>query len=315
MDQQHDMSPAAAAAAEGELVATPKPRRTRRPVERVTEPDEAPAIRSGAEKAAETDSPKRIPARVPLLPIASDPASEPPVPMLARRLPIYVPLYATALCTALALGGILGAQFKQAREEGVAAETSNLERALPWKREVAERGSREQAKLVDDVRALRGELAALRTNNDQFRQAETQKQVQELRALRVALDAQKVETASLKADLAARYDRADRTDRETVQRVDKTADRIDRLEKRLSDPTTTSTVAKTEPPKAEKGPVKGIVLREAMKGVALVETRRGLLEVVPGDTIPGAGRVETIEKRAGRWRVVTTTGVIDDIAD
>ena len=157
----------------------------------------------------------------------------------------------------------------------------------------------------------------MRTNNDQLRQSEGQKQTQELRALRAALEAQKSETASLKADLAARLDRADR---DAVQRTDKTVERVDRLEKRLSDPVVTGSVPKgAEAVKADAKPerpqVRGMVLRDVDRGVALVETRRGLMEVMPGDVIPGAGRVEAIEKHAGKWRVVTTTGIIDDKPD
>ena len=237
------------------------------------------------------------------------------------RMPSHLPFYTAALCLALGVGGFLGgriAQTADAPDSVAQAETTKIDRALPWKREVANVQAQANAKVREDLKALRGEMAALRANNDQLRQSEGQKQTQELRALRAALEAQKSETASLKADLAARLDRADR---DAAQRTDKTVERVDRLEKKLSDPIVTGSVPKAaeavkpEANKTERPQVRGMVLRDVDRGVALVETRRGLLEVMPGDVIPGAGRVEAIEKHAGKWRVVTTTGVIDDKPD
>jgi hypothetical protein len=64
-----------------------------------------------------------------------------------------------------------------------------------------------------------------------------------------------------------------------------------------------------KPAKAE--PVDGWVLREVYNGSALVEGRnRGLYEVMPGNMIPGVGRVEAIERRGARWVVVTDKGFI-----
>jgi hypothetical protein len=68
--------------------------------------------------------------------------------------------------------------------------------------------------------------------------------------------------------------------------------------------TDTKTDAKTDP-------VDGWVLREVYNGSALVESRsRGLYEVMPGNVIPGAGRVESIERRGARWVVITDKGLI-----
>ena len=58
-------------------------------------------------------------------------------------------------------------------------------------------------------------------------------------------------------------------------------------------------------------PADGYVLRRVRDGAAVVESRAGLREIVPGDNLPGAGRVRAIEKRAGEWVVVTSGGVID----
>jgi hypothetical protein len=62
---------------------------------------------------------------------------------------------------------------------------------------------------------------------------------------------------------------------------------------------------------AKPGTVEGWVLRDVYDGMAMIENRnRRLVEVGPGDTLPGAGRVEAIERRGRSWVVVTSKGVI-----
>jgi hypothetical protein len=56
--------------------------------------------------------------------------------------------------------------------------------------------------------------------------------------------------------------------------------------------------------------VEGWVLRDVDNGYALIEGRRGMLEVYAGDPIPGLGRVDAIRKQNGRWVVVTSKGLI-----
>ena len=58
-------------------------------------------------------------------------------------------------------------------------------------------------------------------------------------------------------------------------------------------------------------PPDGYVLRDVYRGAALIETRRGLRIVAPGDFLPGAGRIMRIAKRGRGWVVVTSDGVID----
>ena len=52
------------------------------------------------------------------------------------------------------------------------------------------------------------------------------------------------------------------------------------------------------------------MLREVADGGALIEGRRGIYEVYPGDPVPGLGRVDAIRKQDGRWVVVTSKGLI-----
>ncbi len=61
---------------------------------------------------------------------------------------------------------------------------------------------------------------------------------------------------------------------------------------------------------AGPGVVEGWVLRKAYRGAALVEGRYGIIEIEPGDNLPGVGRVEEIKRQDGRWVVVTPKGLI-----
>jgi hypothetical protein len=56
--------------------------------------------------------------------------------------------------------------------------------------------------------------------------------------------------------------------------------------------------------------VRGYVVLDARSDVALIGGRFGEQEVRRGDLVPGAGRVERIEFKGGRWTVLTSEGVI-----
>ena len=56
--------------------------------------------------------------------------------------------------------------------------------------------------------------------------------------------------------------------------------------------------------------VEGWVLRDVTDGLAVVQGRQGIYEVVPGDPLPGVGRVDAIRRQDGRWVVVTSRGLI-----
>jgi hypothetical protein len=56
--------------------------------------------------------------------------------------------------------------------------------------------------------------------------------------------------------------------------------------------------------------VEGWVLRDVNHGAAVIESRRGIYEVIAGDPVPGLGRVDAIRRQDGRWVVVTSRGLI-----
>jgi|GEM_PF-1286875 len=53
------------------------------------------------------------------------------------------------------------------------------------------------------------------------------------------------------------------------------------------------------------------VVRDVYDGIALVEGPHGSVEVIEGETIPGAGTVKSIERRGNGWIVVTSRGLVD----
>ncbi|ACB94313.1 hypothetical protein [Beijerinckia indica] len=57
------------------------------------------------------------------------------------------------------------------------------------------------------------------------------------------------------------------------------------------------------------------VVRDVYQGIALVEGKKGALQVARGEMIPGAGRVQSIEKRGQGWVVITNQGLVDSARD
>jgi hypothetical protein len=152
--------------------------------------------------------------------------------------------------------------------------------------------------------------------------------------------------AELKSSLAAAHDssatlaqfnaRADRVEHdEAMHNADFTA-RLEKLEKKVPAPTVAAVsqppaasvpvpVALTKQPAppvaanvskettgsiAPQTPIHGWFVREVHGNMALVEGPYGFRQIGPGDTLPGAGHVERIERRATGWTVVTDRGVI-----
>ena len=57
------------------------------------------------------------------------------------------------------------------------------------------------------------------------------------------------------------------------------------------------------------------VVRDVYAGVAVVESPHGSMEVAPGELIPGAGLVKSIERRGRGWIVIRSRGLIDSARD
>ncbi len=169
-----------------------------------------------------------------------------------------------------------------------------------------------------------------------------------LDGLRASLEAEKAEADASIAQLSAKFDQLQREPAKitraslekgehaegnpAVERtidpkaIQAALDKAARAEK--PDPITTASIpaepqgaesaspraqplASAEPPKKPPQLLTNWVVRDVYDGIALVEGPEGAFEVMPGDTIPGAGTVRSIERRAGGWIVVTSRGLVD----
>ncbi|MFC7052765.1 hypothetical protein ACFQI3_08715 [Hansschlegelia quercus] len=144
----------------------------------------------------------------------------------------------------------------------------------------------------DEVRALKTEIAALTKTLGEAKDTSTAK----IDALQAKVDQGKQDEAHV-AELRDRLDKIEKANAELAAKRD--------------EPATTGSVAKSEPAAAPPSPVvKGWTLREVYDDVAVLQGRRGTIEVERGATAPGIGRVKSIERRAGEWVVVTDRGLI-----
>jgi len=132
--------------------------------------------------------------------------------------------------------------------------------------------------------------------------------------------------------LVERFDKSDRAQLDPATKLAKITETLDRLEKRVAAlPVTpppapvaanppagdvTGSITPRNGPDAKAPPPKqptileSFTLRRVYDGTAYIEGRMGVIQVEPGETLPGGGRVEEIKRQDGRWVVVTTKGLI-----
>jgi hypothetical protein len=154
----------------------------------------------------------------------------------------------------------------------------------------------------------------------------------ELATLKASIDGSAKQSNSQIAKTADRMDRVEKSQADSGAKLARTADALDRLDRRLaanapgditgSLPTGTlgtlpagdRTAALADPKRAAPAQpiiLEGWVLRDVFNGAAMIQTpRNGILEIIPGDSLPGLGRVEGIRRQDGRWVVVTSRGLI-----
>lgn len=146
-----------------------------------------------------------------------------------------------------------------------------------------------------------------------------------LEGLAGRLDSVKFETGTA---IAALSGKVDRIQKEPEAKLSQVIDRLDRMERQLAAPATATATQKqpqistamakpAEDMEAPRKPrlITNWVVRDVYDGTALIESPRGAIEVTPGEMIPGAGRVKSIEKRGSGWVVITSEGVVDSARD
>jgi hypothetical protein len=163
----------------------------------------------------------------------------------------------------------------------------------------------------------------------------------ELTQLKAGIDAS-AKTTEL-ANITERLDRAEKAQAEAGTRLARATEGLDRLERRIGTPTASPgdvTGSISDPRSTAPGPaisgdgrrtlppgaggaagvagvgnatlpiLDGWVVRDVYRGAALIQGRAGILQVVPGEVLPGLGRIESVSRHDGRWEVVTTRGLI-----
>ena len=188
-------------------------------------------------------------------------------------------------------------------------------------------------KMATEIRNLRASLEALRTTvvHERTVAAPSDESRAEIRALSASIENLKSSLAGTKseqnttlAQLSAKLEKLQREEKAPQPIAEHKPERqqLDTMSTASLPPAgakamptppakpTTPASARPEDMAATEKPqaIAGWVVREVYQGVALIEGRRGQMEVVPGVSIPGAGTVKTIERHNGTWTVTTTKG-------
>lgn len=141
----------------------------------------------------------------------------------------------------------------------------------------------------------------------------------DIAALKASVDSTGRSTAVQFVRLSERFDHFERVQGDPAAKLAKIGESLDRIERRApvaSDTATTGSIGSTSslPAQINRPPpapiVDGWVVRNVFGGSAFIQGRLGILQVEPGDNIPGIGRIETIKRQDGRWVVVTSRGLI-----
>lgn len=218
---------------------------------------------------------------------------------------------ASGLCAAAAFAAIMGLRDganPDARRAAASEAAALVRHSADEARKMQDMQTRMHA-LSEEVRDLK---AALQKQADETHAAQTR-----AAAAATANTQTGARVDRMERDVAARFERAER---DGAAELDQHNARIERVEQLVADPVVTSSIPKSDanPPAAIKpgaapdpATAAGYVLRGVNNGIATVQTRNGLVEVGPGDMIPGVGRVRAIRKIDGRWVVVMRDGVID----
>ena len=139
---------------------------------------------------------------------------------------------------------------------------------------------------TDDIRALKENVAQLRTTT---------------KALSDNVSALKLSVSNANAQLTKMSEALER----------RAAAPSNEITGSIQKPAQQAPVVLGAPPAQLQLPVvQGWTLRRVFDGAALIEGREGTIEVEPGITIPGLGRIEDIKRYEGRWAVFTSKGII-----
>ncbi|GJE16324.1 hypothetical protein [Methylobacterium marchantiae] len=247
--------------------------------------------------------------------VADAKAKAAPVPQARKRLPSVDPLLAGVTAAALTLGLAMGAG-------AMSLVSPKADRSSETLTQIQSRLDTRHA----DVARLQGEIEKIGKVLAQVQDA-TESVRSEARNRSATLnDRIGKSEQTIVAKVASVAERQDQTERDQTAKI---AALTAQLEKRAAPPAPaapvvapqasrapqpepTETGSISDKPKASAPAViESWAVREVYNGVAVIEDRRHrLVEVGPGDTIPGIGKVDSVERRGRGWAVVTKQGLI-----
>lgn len=138
--------------------------------------------------------------------------------------------------------------------------------------------------------------------------------------LNADITALKSSNSAQSAKMADRIEKVEKAQVEPASKLAKLSEAVEKLRAPAPQPVPTAAAApapettgsiKPVAAQANRLPVvDGWALREVSDGMATVVGRAGIFDVIPGDPLPGIGRVDAIRRQDGRWVVVTSRGLI-----
>ncbi len=123
----------------------------------------------------------------------------------------------------------------------------------------------------------------------------------------------KSSSAAQSAKIVDRIDRVEKAQAEPAAKLAKLNEAVEKLRTpapAAAAPETTGSIKSAAPQPSRLPVVEGWSLRDVYDGTATVVGRQGIFDVMPGDPLPGVGRVDAIRRQDGRWVVVTSRGLI-----
>ncbi len=219
---------------------------------------------------------------------------------------------ACALAVTLGAGWAVGAKFQSGEVADIRAD-AKAARNLAGADETA-RG--DISALREEIHALQARLGAV---DEQRGGAQIGALEAKLNSLDRKIDANHASAASVAAQIEARLEKNDKS----MERLEAAisaksstakAEAKPAIKAAGAPPAATAESVNAKAADAEK-PIGDYTLREVQNGVALVQGRGGLYEVVPGDRLPSVGKVLAVERIGRKWVVVTERGRIDGHAD
>ena len=120
----------------------------------------------------------------------------------------------------------------------------------------------------------------------------------------------KSSSAAQSAKIVERIDRVEKAQAEPAAKLAKLSEAFEKLRAPAPAAEVTGSIAKPAAQANRLPVVEGWALRDVSDGIATVIGRQGIFDVIPGDPLPGVGRVDAIRRQDGRWVVVTSRGLI-----